>query len=199
MGDKVKITTKRETVCALAAAEVQDTFSIDVEGSLGPSDKDQVDAFTKEVEPLKCDGLKIDVQVLLGPGCQYDTIKGIVPMKGGDPINLEHKAGEVWMIDFWATWCPPCQAPMQHNEDMLKKREDWKGKVKIIVLSIDQTREAVEKHVNAKDWNRPEHYWRAQSNCSDQYKVSGVPNVMIIDTTGKIVFKGHPASRKNLE
>lgn len=83
-------------------------------------------------------------------GCAYDTIKNVKPIEGGDAVDLEHKKGEVWLIDFWATWCPPCQAPMAHNEEMLKKREgDWAGKVKIICISIDQTAEAVVKHVNA--------------------------------------------------
>merc|ERR1719450_742637 len=137
---------------------------------------------------------------MLGAGCQYDPIKNIVPIEVGEPLTLEHKAGEVWLIDFWATWCPPCQAPMQHNEDMLVKRgADWGDKVKIIAISIDQTADAVVKHVDAKDWKRPIHYHRAKSDCSEQYNVRGVPNVMLVDTTGKIVFKGHPANRKDLE
>jgi len=42
------------------------------------------------------------------------------------------------MIDFWATWCPPCQAPMAHNQKMLEENgEKWGDKVKIIGLSID--------------------------------------------------------------
>merc|ERR1712224_425678 len=202
LSGKVNITTSRETVCALAGSEIQDEFSMSVKGSLGPECKEQVEAFKAEVEKEigSVEGLKMEVNVQLGPGCQYDTIKKVVPINGGDPVNLEHKEGEVWLVDFWATWCPPCQKPMAHNEEMLKKREaDWAGKVRIIGISIDQTREAVEKHVEAKDWKRPEHYWRAKSDCSDQYAVRGVPNVMLIDTKGKIVFKGHPASRPDLE
>merc|ERR1711998_432424 len=83
---------------------------------------------------------------------------------------------------------------------MLTKRgADWGDKVKIIGISIDQTAEAVVKHVETKGWTAPIHYHRASSDCSKQYSVSGVPNVMIVDTNGKIVFKGHPANRPNLE
>lgn len=89
---------------------------------------------------------------------------------------------------------------MAHNEEMLTKRgAEWGDKVKIICISIDQTADAVVKHVDAKGWNRPIHYHRAKSDCSEQYAVRGVPNVMLVDATGKIVFKGHPASRPNLE
>jgi len=59
-------------------------------------------------------------------------------------LIIKHTEGEVMMIDFWATWCPPCQKPMQHNEDMLTNNgERWGDKVKIIGLSIDKNAETV--------------------------------------------------------
>jgi len=74
----------------------------------------------------------------------------------------------------------------------------WGGKVKIIGLSIDGAAETVKNHINNKGWTAPIHYWRSKSDCSDVYQVKGVPHVLIVDKTGKIVFKGHPANRKDL-
>lgn len=83
---------------------------------------------------------------------------------------------------------------------MLEKRAaDWGDKVRIIGISIDQTKEAVVKHVDDKKWTSVEHYHRAKSECSKTYSVSGVPHVMLIDTKGNIAFKGHPANREDLE
>ena len=54
-------------------------------------------------------------------------------------VNVQHEEGQVILLDFWATWCPPCQGPMAHNQEMLTKHKaDWGDKVRIIGLSIDQ-------------------------------------------------------------
>jgi len=71
--------------------------------------------------------------------------------------------------------------------------------VRIIGLSIDQTKEAVVKHCETKGWMSVEHYHRHKSDCSTVYGVRGVPHVMLIDKQGKIAFKGHPANREDLE
>jgi len=85
-------------------------------------------------------------------------------------VSIEHTPGTVMMIDFWATWCPPCQRPMQHNQDMLTEHaEKWGGNVKIIGLSIDKDAATVTSHITNKGWTAPTHYHRAKSDCSDVY------------------------------
>lgn len=65
-------------------------------------------------------------------------------------------------------------------------------------MSIDKDAATVKGHVDNKGWGNVEHYHRAKSSCSDDYQVKGVPHILIIDTNGKIAFKGHPANRKDL-
>lgn len=76
--------------------------------------------------------------------------------------------------------------------------ERWGDKVRIIGISIDQAPETVVKHVQAKKWEKVEHFHRAGSSCSNDYGVKGVPHVVLVDTEGKIAYIGHPAGT-NLE
>jgi thiol-disulfide isomerase/thioredoxin len=104
-------------------------------------------------------------------------------------------------LDFWATWCPPCQAPMAHNQKMLEDRgKDWGDKVRLIGLSIDNTVDVVKNHVESKKWTSVENYHVRTAGCTadKDYGVQGVPQVVLVDKRGKIVFVGHPSSR-NLE
>jgi len=42
-------------------------------------------------------------------------IENVGKMEGEEKITVRHEAGQVILLDFWATWCPPCQKPMAHN------------------------------------------------------------------------------------
>ena len=41
-------------------------------------------------------------------GGRYETIMNVMPIKEEEAVEIEHGEGEVLLIDFWATWCPPC-------------------------------------------------------------------------------------------
>lgn len=88
-------------------------------------------------------------------------------MEGDTPVKIEHTPGQVMMVDWWATWCPPCQGPMAHNQEMASKnKEAWKDKAQIVCISIDQKMEAIKPHVDKKGWNDLVHYHKAGSDCS---------------------------------
>ena len=91
---------------------------------------------------------------------------------------------------------------MAHNQEMLThNKATWGDRVRIIGLSLDQDLSKLRSHIQNKGWANVEHYLAANGSCTaDQdFEVQGIPHVILVDTNGKIVFKGHPAHRKNLE
>ncbi len=51
---------------------------------------------------------KIKIEVKPSTGAPFIPIKEVVDINNLEDKSIEHKAGQVLLIDFWATWCPPC-------------------------------------------------------------------------------------------
>ena len=116
----------------------------------------------------------------------------------------DFKSGNVYVVEFWATWCPPCIAAMPHISELQTKFED-KG-VQIISVSdesLAKVEKFLEKKVRGKD---DETYGELTANycltCDKDRSVhtsylraageTGIPTAFIVGKTGEIEWIGHP-------
>ena len=95
-------------------------------------------------------------------------------------------AGKYVLIDFWATWCPPCRKAIPELNTFQTK---FKDKLVIVGLS-DEPEETVRnfkgpkiKYASAVD---------PQARTKKAVDVQGIPHVMLIDPDGIVRWEGFP-------
>lgn len=108
-----------------------------------------------------------------------------LPTTDGKMLRLSDYRGKVVIIDFWATWCPPCRKGIPDLID-IKKKYGPKG-VEIIGVSVDtDTKNEVIPFIKEKGINYPVVY--GNQNVYMQYGgIRAIPTTFVIDKEGKIV------------
>ena len=109
--------------------------------------------------------------------------KGWINAEGA---SLEKLKGKVVIVEFWATWCPPCRASIPHLVELRNKLD--KSKVEIIGLT-DEPLSKVENFAKEMKMNYIVGYG---STSGDAYGVTGIPHAFVIGADGKIAWDGHP-------
>jgi len=115
-------------------------------------------------------------------------------------VSFSSLRGGIIYLEFWATWCGPCKVPMIKLNQVARKRcETWKGRVHILAVSIDDSAEIVQNYVTRRAWTAVRHLWAGgepkdgfESKAARAFGLRGVPTAMLIDTNGRIVWRGHP-------
>ena len=107
----------------------------------------------------------------------------------GKPLSISGCQGKVVLIDFWATWCPPCRAELPFVIAAYKKYHD-QG-FEIIGVSLDQDKTTLENFLRQNGMTWPQFFdGRGWGNkLAMKYGVESIPATYLLDGSGKIIAK----------
>ncbi|MEB3102427.1 peroxiredoxin family protein [Ferviditalea candida] len=104
----------------------------------------------------------------------------------GEAVSLSDLKGKKVILNFWATWCPPCQMEMPHMEKIYKEYE----KQGVVVLGVNLTfteQDPAKVPVFVQDYGLSFPIaLDKKGEVSDLYAVVGYPTTYIIDSRGVI-------------
>jgi thiol-disulfide isomerase/thioredoxin len=100
------------------------------------------------------------------------------------------------LIDFWATWCPPC---VEEVPGVVEASEKFKDRgFEIVGISLDQDKAALEKFIAENKMTWPQFFdgkgW--DNELAKRFNIQSVPTMWLLDREGKLA---DPNPRGRLE
>jgi len=106
----------------------------------------------------------------------------------GGQLQLGELKGQAVMLDFWATWCPPCVAEMPSLHQLAKEYES-KG-LRFVAANVDDpsnARAAVAAFVAQREPGLDPYVVFADGMVQARYKIEVYPTLYLIDRQGRVV------------
>ena len=98
----------------------------------------------------------------------------------GESMDFKSLEGKVILLNFWATWCPPCVAEMPGMQELYN---DYGNRVEFVFIARDD-HERVVKFLEKKNLDLPIYYERSAP--PEELSTSSLPTTYVIDSQGMI-------------
>lgn len=133
--------------------------------------------------PLELEGLSTaNYASFIGKPCPEFKL---ISLEGNPTKQIVDQRGKILVLDFWATWCATCYAPVTKLQTLADKNPHWNEKVELITVAIDADLEKSRSVINKKNWHKT-HNVAANSLQLDQLGIQVLPVIMIIAPDGTV-------------
>ncbi len=123
----------------------------------------------------------------------------------GEPVKDLQK-GKAYLVEFWATWCPPCRASIPHLNEIYKKFKDkglvvigqdcWERDESRVAPFVKSMGDKMTYRVALDDKSSNSKGAMAQTWMAAAGR-KGIPSAFLVDTKGRIAWNGHPMALKD--
>lgn len=111
----------------------------------------------------------------------------------GTPVKLSDYKGKKVILNFWASWCPPCKAEMPHMQNYYKTKA---GRDNVEILAVNLTSAERGGNVREKVGNFIKEYGLTfpvpldeSGHIGETFQAFTIPTTYMIDTNGLIYTK----------
>lgn len=151
------------------AKDAEGKQELEVFLSMGPEERPAAEARRLLADPRRA-------REEIAPEFELTTLQG-------QQMSLGRLAGRVVVMDFWATWCPPCRASVPELKELTKKYPT--DKLVLISVSADKDEKEWREFVAKKnmDWAQ---YRDTDHRVVDAFAIRAFPTYLVIDGDGVI-------------
>ncbi|MGM0599514.1 MAG: TlpA family protein disulfide reductase [Candidatus Rifleibacteriota bacterium] len=105
----------------------------------------------------------------------------------GKELSLDRFKDKILLVDFWATWCPPC---VEEVPNLVKTYNKYHEKgFEIIGISFDESKEKFDKYIEENNMPWPQYFdgkgWK--NEVGPTYGIQSIPTMYLLDKDQKVI------------
>lgn len=148
-------------------------------------------------------GLSAETEEALDEAIPMDVTLEYTQAKEGETTLAKLAEGKkAVLLDFWATYCPPCKQYLKNELNKRAKQLEDQG-IQVVTMNIDNKVKADDFRKTVEGANFP---WlfvpepnSPKTNYNHLLDISSVPRMVLLSPDGKVLFNGHPNDSKSLD
>ena len=128
-----------------------------------------------------------------------DQMPGFTVTKmDGSGFSSDELKNKTVLINFFATWCPPCRKELPEVETLIHDKYKDRDDFVLLIISREEAPEKVIPFIESKDYPM-DFYSDIDLSCYAQFALKFIPRNYVFDKTGKLVYASKGFNQEEFE